>query len=283
MDYMAQNALTNCCLINLEDMLMNGTVVNGVTIDPQKRLLTATTVTTQIIAAVASSMYGGNTITLTHLAPFVRMSRNIYAKEAEEIFAFVEDKEEKKKHIDDYVDRKLKKEIKDSVQTFNFQLNSLATTNGQSPFTSVFMHVMEDPEYEVETAMLIEEFLNQRIKGMKNEVGVYVTQAFPKLLFCLDEYNATPDSKYYWLTELAAKSTAKRMNPDYISAKVMREQKINKFGDGDVYPCMGCRSFLTPDRVKGNPAKALNYVESKSKYYGRLTTPNGATLNSVNA
>lgn len=273
----------NCCLINLEDMLMNGTVVNGVTIDPQKRLLTATTVTTQIIAAVASSMYGGNTITLTHLAPFVRMSRDIYIKEAEEIFAFVEDVNEKDKRIASYVERKLKKEIKDSVQTFNFQLNSLATTNGQSPFTSVFMHVMEDPEYEVETAMLIEEFLKQRITGMKNEVGVYVTQAFPKLLYCLDEYNVTPDSKYYWLTELAAKSTAKRMNPDYISAKVMREQKINKFGNGDVYPCMGCRSFLTPDRINGNPAKALNYVEGKPKYYGRLTTPNGATLNSVNA
>ena len=238
MDYMAQNSLTNCCLINLEDMLMNGTVVNGVTIDPQKRLLTATTVTTQIIAAVASSMYGGNTITLTHLAPFVRMSRDIYLKEAEEIFAFVEDAKEKDKRIASYVERKLKKEIKDSVQTFNFQLNSLATTNGQSPFTSVFMHVMEDPEYEIETAMLIEEFLKQRITGMKNEVGVYVTQAFPKLLYCLDEYNVTPDSKYYWLTELAAKSTAKRMNPDYISAKVMREQKINKFGDGDVYPCI---------------------------------------------
>lgn len=270
MDYLAQEVLTNCCLVNLEDMLQNGTVVNGVTIDPQRRLLTATTVATQIVAAVASSQFGGTTITLTHLAPYVRMSYEYYLNEAKEIFAFVEDEDLREEKILSYAKEKIQKEVKDSVQTFNYQVNSMATTNGQSPFLSVFMWPNENPEYAEEVVMLTEEFLKQRIKGMKNEVGVYVTQAFPKLLYCLDEDNATPRSKYYWLTELAAKSTAKRMNPDYISAKIMREQKINQYGTGDVYPCMGCRSFLTPDRIKGNPAKALNYIEGKPKYYGRF-------------
>ncbi len=260
----------NCGLINLEDMLMNGTVVNGVAIDAQHRLLTATTVATQIIAAVASSQYGGCTITLSHLAPFVRMSYNAYLDEGKGLFNFIGDQVEREERIKNYADQKIKKEIKDSVQTFNYQVNSMATTNGQAPFLSVFMWIDENPEYEKEVVALIEEFLRQRIKGMKNEVGVYITQAFPKLLYCLDDNNITPDSKYYWLTQLAAKSTAKRMNPDYISAKIMREQKIDQYGDGNVYPCMGCRSFLTPDRIKGNPAHALNYVEGKPKYYGRF-------------
>ena len=160
--------------------------------------------------------------------------------------------------------KRLKKEIKDAVQTFNYQINSMSTTNGQAPFLSVCMYLNENPEYTQEVALLIEEFLNQRMLGMKNEKGIYVTPAFPKLLYVLDENNIHKDSEYWYLTELAAKCTAKRMVPDYISAKIMRELK------GDVYPCMGCRSFLTPDRIKGNPAKALNYKEGVGKYYGRF-------------
>lgn len=260
MDYMAQNALTNCGLINLEDMLQNGTVINGVQIDPQHRLLTATTVATQIITAVASSQYGGTTITLTHLAPFVRMSYENYFEEVSRELDGLDVSEEK---IQEIALKRLKKEIRDSVQTFNYQINSMSTTNGQAPFLSVCMYIDEDPEYKKEVAMLIEEFLNQRILGMKNQKGVYVTQAFPKLLYVLDEDNIHEDSEYWYLTQLAAKCTAKRMVPDYISAKKMRELK------GDVYPCMGCRSFLTPDRTIGNPAKALNYKKGVGKYYGR--------------
>ncbi len=248
MDYMAQ-PIGNCGLINLEDMLMNGTVVNNVSIDPQKRLITATTVATQIIAAVASSQYGGTTCTISHLAPFVRMSYESYVKEGEEFFAFIEDESRRNEKIKKYADEKISKEVIDSVQTFNYQINSIFSSNGQAPFLSVFLCIKEDPDYEKETAMLIEEFLKQRIQGMKNEVGVYVTQSFPKLLYVLDDYNIEPGSEYYWLTELAAKSTAKRMNPDYISAKIMREQKINKFGNGDVYPCIKhlCLSGAIPN------------------------------------
>lgn len=270
MDYMAQFALNNCGLINLEDMLQNGTVINGVKIDPQHRISTAATVATQIITAVASSQYGGCTITLTHLAPFVRKSKEEITEQVKEELNFakgsIENKEELLKAI---VEKRLKKEVKDAVQTFNYQINSMSTTNGQAPFLSVCMDVNEDIEYQEEIAMLIEEFLNQRIQGLKNEKGVYVTQAFPKLLYVLDENNIKENEPYWYLTELAAKCTAKRMVPDYISAKVMRENKINKFGKGDVYPCMGCRSFLTPDRINGNPAKALNYDPNKGKYYGR--------------
>lgn len=265
MDYMAQNALTNCCLINLEDMLQNGTMVNGTAIDKPHRLLTATTIATQIITAVASSQYGGATITLTHLAPFVRDSRNWYiAKYKSEDWGFSDEDARRFAEID------LKKEVSDAVQTFNYQINSMSTTNGQAPFLSVCMWLTENEEYTDETAMLIEEFLHQRILGMKNEKGVYVTPAFPKLLYVLEECNVHEDSPYWYLTELAAKCTAKRMVPDYISAKKMKEYKIDKFGHGDVYPCMGCRSFLTPDRIKGNPAKALNYDPDKPKYYGRF-------------
>ena len=260
MDYMAQNALTNCGLINLEDMLQNGTVINGVQIDPQHRLLTATTVATQIITAVASSQYGGTTVTLTHLAPFVRMSYDNYI---EEVTKELEDIDVPLKKIQEIALKRLKKEIRDSVQTFNYQINSMSTTNGQAPFLSVCMYIDEDPKYKEEVAMLIEEFLKQRILGMKNQKGVYVTQAFPKLLYVLDEDNIYEDSEYWYLTKLAAKCTAKRLVPDYISAKKMRELK------GDVYPCMGCRSFLTPDRTVGNPSKALNYKEGVGKYYGR--------------
>ena len=270
MDYMAQKALHNCCLVNLEDILQNGTVINGVRIEPQHKLLTATTVATQVITAVASSQYGGTTITLAHLAPFVRSSYEIYLKEVADELANVsiENKDELIKQI---AKGRLKKEIESAVQTFNYQINSMSTTNGQAPFLSVNMWVSEDPEYAKENAMLIEEFLHQRILGMKNEKGVYVTPAFPKLLYVLDEDNIHEDSEYYYLTKLAAQCTAKRMVPDYISAKKMREYKVSPaYGTHDVYPCMGCRSFLTPDRTTKNYAKALNYKEGKSKYYGRF-------------
>lgn len=264
MDYLAQNALTNCCLINLEDMLMNGTVINGIKIDPQNKLLTATTVSTQIITAVASSQYGGTTITLSHLAPFVRMSYerylNRYKKEGF-----------KDSYVTKLAEEDIKREIKDAVQTFNYQINSMSTTNGQAPFISVCLYIAENPEYEKETALLIEEFLNQRILGLKNEKGVYITPAFPKLLYVLDEDNVYENSPYYYLTELAAKCTAKRLVPDYISAKKMKELKINpNIGKGEVFPCMGCRSFLTPDRTTKNWAKSLNYKKGQGKYYGRF-------------
>ena len=234
MDYAAQNTLHNCCLINLDDMLQNGTVVNGVSIDKPHRLSTAMTIATQIIAAVASSQYGGTTITLTHLAPFVRLSHDRF-KNKYITWGFEEDIAEKMATID------TKKEVADAVQTLNYQLNSLTTTNGQAPFVSVAMYLGETEEYKDELAMLIEEVLNQRIKGMKNRVGVYVTVAFPKLLYVLEEENIHPESKYWYLTELAAKCTAKRMVPDYISEKVMKQLKLSKgetAGNGDCYPCI---------------------------------------------
>lgn len=264
MDYMLQNALTNCCLINLEDMLQNGTVINGVKIDKPHKLLTATTIATQIITAVASSQYGGTTISLVHLAPFVRDSYNYYIEKYKE-WGFETEKAK------EYAKKDLKKEIRDSVQTFNYQINSMSTTNGQAPFLSVLMWINENKEYIEENIMLIEEFLRQRILGMKNEKGVYITPAFPKLLYVLDENNCRENTEYWWLTELSAECTAKRMVPDYISAKKMREYKINpNTGKGEVYGCMGCRSFLTPDRTTKNYAKALNYKPNEGKYYGRF-------------
>ena len=268
MDYMAQNALTNCCLINLDDMLQNGTVMNGVHINKPRRLLTAATIATQIITAVASSQYGGTTISLTHLAPFVRSSLEYHKKK-------YENRNFSDNEAQWYAEEDLMKEISDAVQTFNYQINSMSTTNGQAPFLSVNMWVGENPEYEWETKLLISEFLLQRLEGMPNEKGVMVTPAFPKLLYVLDENNCAPGTKYWSLTKLAAKCTAKRMVPDYISAKKMREYKINHFGQGDVYPCMGCRSFLTPDRCSKNYAKALNYDSAAGKYYGRFN--NGVT------
>lgn len=263
-DYLAQNALTNCCLINLEDMLQNGTVINGVKIDPQHRLSTATTVATQIITAVASSQYGGSTISLTHLAPYVRMSYEIHKNKYLE-WGFEESQ------ASDFAAKDLQKEIRDSVQTFNYQINSMSTTNGQAPFLSVFMYLGETQEYKKELAMLIEEFLRQRIQGMKNEKGIYITQAFPKLLYVLEEDNIYDDSPYFYLTKLSAECTAKRMVPDYISEKVMKQLKINpNINKGEVYGCMGCRSFLTPDRTTKNWARALNYKEGQGKYYGRF-------------
>lgn len=253
-DYQAQRSISNCCLINLEDMLQNGTCINKVKIEKPHRLITATTIATQIITAVSSSQYGGATITLTHLAPFVRDSYNKHYAKYEQYGLDAHDCK-KLAEID------TKKEVEDSVQTFNYQVNSMTTTNGQSPFLSVCMYLGETEEYKEELAMLIEEFLKQRLVGLKNEVGVYITQAFPKLLYVLEEDNIHEDSKYYYLTKLAAKCTAKRLVPDYISEKIMKEYKIDANGDGQCYPCMGCRSFLTP------------YVDEngKPKYYGRLT------------
>ena len=264
-DYFAQNALHNCDLINLEDMLQNGTNINGVMIEKPHRFLTAMTIATQLITAVSSSQYGGCTISLTHLAPFVRSSYESYLKK-------YKNRKFSAKDCEKYAKEDLKKEITDGVQTFQYQINSMTTTNGQAPFLSVCMYLGETEEYKDELAMIIEEVLKQRIEGMKNEKGVYITPAFPKLLYVLEEDNIKPKSKYYYLTELAAQCTAKRMVPDYISEKVMKELKKNENGDGDCYPCMGCRSFLTPDRSisKGNVAKAKNYIPGKPKYYGRF-------------
>ena len=264
-DYFAQNALHNCDLINLEDMLQNGTNINGVMIEKPHRFLTAMTIATQLITAVNSSQYGGCTITMTHLAPFVRSSREYYKKKYKKR-GLTEEQQEK------FVEEDLKKEIIDGVQTFQYQINSMTTTNGQAPFLSVCLYLGETEEYKEELAMIIEEVLKQRLQGMKNEKGVYITPAFPKLLYVLEEDNIHKDSKYYYLTELAAKCTAKRMVPDYISEKIMKQLKKNEYGEGECYPCMGCRSFLTPDRSisLGNIAKAKNYVEGKGKYYGRF-------------
>ncbi len=264
-DYFAQNALHNCELINLEDMLQNGTIINGVMIEKPHRFITAATIATQIILAVTSSSYGGATVSLSHLAPFVRESYDrYYQKYKDRNFS---DEDSKKFAIQD-----TKKEIADGVQTFNYQVNSMTNTNGQAPFLSVNMYLGETEEYKEELALIIEEFLNQRILGFKNRNGVYITPAFPKLLYILEEDNIHPESKYWYLTELAAKCTAKRMVPDYISEKMMKELKKNEYGTGDCYPCMGCRSFLTPDRTNslGNIAKAKNYEKGKGKYYGRF-------------
>ena len=247
-DYFGQNAITNCCLINLEDMLQNGTCINKVKIDKPHRFITAMTIATQLITAVTSSQYGGASISLTHLASFVRDSYNLYFKKYK-AWGFDNNKAEEYARVD------TKKEIVDGVQTFNYQCNSMTTTNGQSPFLSVFMYLGETKEYKDELAMIIEEFLNQRILGMKNEVGIYVTQAFPKLLYVLEEDNIHEDSKYWYLTELAAKCTAKRLVPDYISEKKMKEYK-----EGSCFPCMGCRSFLSPWKDENG-----NY-----KFYGRF-------------
>ena len=252
-DYFAQNALHNCDLINLEDMLQNGTNINGVMIEKPHKFLTAMTIATQIITAVTSSQYGGATITLTHLAPFVRDSYKRYLDKYKK-------RKFSKEDCEKYAKEDLKKEITDGVQTFQYQINSMTTTNGQAPFLSVCMYLGETKEYKDELAMIIEEVLHQRILGMKNEKGVYITPAFPKLLYVLEEDNINPKGKYYYLTKLAAECTAKRMVPDYISEKIMKEYKIDANGNGNCYPCMGCRSFLTP------------YVDEngKPKYYGRF-------------
>ena len=271
-DYFVQK-LHNCDLWNLDDMLQNGTVINGVKIDKPHSFLTACTIATQIMAIVASCQYGGQTISLSHLSPFVDVSRQKIKADVERELRECHIKMTKVK-MNKIIEERVKKEIRDGVQTMQYQILTLNSTNGQTPFVSLNMYLgeIDDPQGKDDLALVIEEVLNQRIKGIKNEQGVWITPAFPKLLYVLEEDNIHKDSKYFYLTELAAKCTAKRMVPDYISEKIMKQNKINENGEGDCYPCMGCRSFLTPDRSisLGNVANALNYKEGKAKYYGRF-------------
>ena len=259
-DYFSQH-MHNCDLVNLEDMLQNGTVISETMIEKPKSFSTACNVATQIIAQVASSQYGGQSITLSHLASFVDVSRQKFRKEVKEEFAAIgipldEDK------INALAEERLKKEITKGVQTIQYQVVTLMTTNGQAPFITVFMYLNEVPEGRLrdDLAMIIEETLKQRMKGVKNEKGVYITPAFPKLIYALQENNIEPNSQYYYLTELAARCSAKRLVPDYISEKVMKQLKVDQNGNGQCYPSMGCRSFLTP------------YIDEngKPKYYGRF-------------
>ena len=272
MDYYAQH-MHNCDLVNLEDMLQNGTVISGTMIEKPKSFSTACNIATQIIAQVASNQYGGQSISLTHLAPFVDVSRQAIRRElaAECADAGVEMAQAK---FDAIVERRVRKEIEKGVQTIQYQVVTLMTTNGQAPFVTVYMYLGEarGEQEKKDLALIVEEVLNERIKGVKNEQGVYVTPAFPKLIYVLEPDNVTEDAPYWHLTELAAKCTAKRMVPDYISAKKMLEYKIDKKGNGNVYTCMGCRSFLTP------------YVDEdgRPKYYGRFNQ-GVVTINLVDA
>lgn len=261
-DYFVQ-FMHNCDLLNLEDMLQNGTVISGTMIEKPHRFLTACNIATQIIAQVASSQYGGQSISLTHLAPFVEDSRRI-------IRAQVEQECDDKSRVDEIVEKRVREEIRSGIQTIQYQLITLMTTNGQAPFLTIFLYLGEarNERERDDLAIMIEETLNQRIEGVKNEVGVWISPAFPKLIYVLEKDNITEDGKYWYLTVLAAKCSAKRLVPDYISEKKMLEYK------GDVYTCMGCRSFLTPDRFTdagvGNIANAKNYVPGQHKYYGRF-------------
>ena len=258
-DYFAQH-MHNCDLVNLEDMLQNGTVISGTGIDKPHSFSTACNIATQIIAQVASNQYGGQSISLTHLAPFVDVSRKKIAAEVEAEMEGLDVTPERKKEI---VERRLRNEINRGVQTIQYQVVTLMTTNGQAPFITVFMYLGEarNPQEKADLAIIIEETIRQRYQGVKNEAGVWITPAFPKLIYVLEEDNIRPGTPYYYLTELAAKCTAKRMVPDYISEKKMLELKVDKNGEGHCYTCMGCRSFLTP------------YVDpetGKPKYYGRF-------------
>ena len=276
MDYYAQH-MHNCDLVNLEDMLQNGTVISGTMIERPHSFSTACNIATQIIAQVASNQYGGQSISLTHLAPFVQVSREKFRRDVEAEFALAGAPADEAK-IAAVVEKRVREEIVRGVQTIQYQVVTLMTTNGQAPFITVYMYLGEarNEQEKKDLAVIIEETLKQRIQGVKNEVGVFITPAFPKLIYVLDEDNIEPDRPYWYLTELAAKCTAKRMVPDYISAKKMRELKLSKGetpGNGDIYTCMGCRSFLTPDRSGngfGNIANAGNYEPGKPKYYGRF-------------
>ena len=267
-DYFAQH-MHNCDLVNLEDMLQNGTVITGTLIERPHSFATACNIATQIVAQVASNQYGGQSISLTHLAPFVEVSRQKIRKIVEAEMASIGADPGAEK-ITELVETRLREEIRRGVQTIQYQVVTLLTTNGQAPFITVFMYLgeAENEREKKDLAMIIEEMLLQRYQGVKNEDGVWVTPAFPKLIYVLEEDNITEDAPYWYLTELAAKCTARRMVPDYISEKKMRELK------GDVYTCMGCRSFLTPDRFTdagiGNIANAKNYQPGKHKYYGRF-------------
>ena len=275
-DYFAQH-MHNCDLVNLEDMLQNGTVISGTLIERPHSFSTACNIATQIIAQVASCQYGGQSISLTHLAPFVEVSRQKIRRQvdAELKELGVEAPEEK---VSEVVETRLRDEIRRGVQTIQYQVVTLMTTNGQAPFVTVFMYLNEarSEAEKRDLAMIIEETLRQRYEGVKNEAGVWITPAFPKLIYVLEEDNVYEGSEYFYLTQLAAKCTAKRMVPDYISEKKMREFKLSKGeteGNGDCYTCMGCRSFLTPDRTGNgydNVARAKNYKPGKPKYYGRF-------------
>lgn len=265
-DYFAQH-MYNCCLSNLDDMLQNGTCISDTLIEKPHSFSTACTITTQIIAQVSSNQYGGQSITLTHLAPFVDISRQNIRKEVEDELHDMDVSEERKAEI---VEKRLKKEIRKGIQTIQYQVVTLLTTNGQAPFLTIFMYLNEakNEKEKADLAMIIEEVIRQRMQGVKNEKGVWITPAFPKLIYVLEEDNIQENTPYYYLTELAARCTAKRMVPDYISEKIMLREK------GDVYTCMGCRSFLTPDRFTdvgiGNIANAQNYEKDEHKYYGRF-------------
>ena len=267
-DYFIQKEM-NCCLVNLEDMLQNGTVISGTMIEKPHSFSTACNIATQIIAQVASNQYGGQSISLSHLAPFVDVSRQKIHKEVEQEVSETEklsgtiNTEEKEKLIKEITERRVREEVKRGVQTIQYQVVTLMTTNGQAPFITVFMYLNEVPDGQLkdDLAMIIEEVIKQRYQGVKNEKGIWITPAFPKLIYVLEEDNITNDGKYWYLTELSAKCSSKRLVPDYISEKIMLENKVDKNGDGHCYTCMGCRSFLTP------------YIDEngKPKYYGRLT------------
>ena len=283
MDYYAQH-IHNCCLVNLEDMLQNGTVINKTKIEKPHSFATACNIATQIMAVVASGQYGGQSVSLSHLAPFVDVSRKALKKKAYQDYYTVTGKDmldltpEDEQIVTDLAEKRVREEVKRGVQTIQYQINTLNTSNGQTPFVTIFMYLNEvkDEQTKSDLAMIIEEVLTQRIQGVKNEKGVWITPAFPKLIYVLEEDNITEDSKYWYLTKLAAKCTAKRLVPDYISEKIMKRLKLSKgeeIGDGDTYPCMGCRSFLTPDRTGNgydNIAKAENYEPNTPKYYGRF-------------
>lgn len=275
-DYYAQH-MHNCDLVNLDDMLQNGTVISGTMIEKPHSFSTACNIATQIIAQVASSQYGGQSISLAHLAPFIEVSRKKIRGQvlAELELIGAQPKEDK---VNDLVEKRLREEVSRGVQTIQYQVVTLMTTNGQAPFITVFMYLNEarNEQEKKDLALCIEEMLKQRYQGVKNEAGVWITPAFPKLIYVLEDDNIHEDDPYFYLTKLAAKCSARRLVPDYISEKKMREYKLStgeKVGHGDVFTCMGCRSFLTPDRSKGgynNIANAQNYVEGKPKYYGRF-------------
>lgn len=275
-DYYAQH-MHNCDLVNLDDMLQNGTVISGTMIEKPHSFSTACNIATQIIAQVASSQYGGQSISLAHLAPFIEVSRKkIRGQVLAELELIGAQPNEDK--VNDLVEKRLREEVSRGVQTIQYQVVTLMTTNGQAPFITVFMYLNEarNEQEKKDLALCIEEMLKQRYQGVKNEAGVWITPAFPKLIYVLEDDNIHEDDPYFYLTKLAAKCSARRLVPDYISEKKMREYKLStgeKVGHGDVFTCMGCRSFLTPDRSKGgynNIANAQNYVEGKPKYYGRF-------------
>lgn len=260
-DYFVQHMI-NCCLVNLDDMLQHGTVINGTLVEKPHSFATACNIATQIMAQIASNQYGGQSESMAALVPFIDISRRKIRADVEIEFADLDVSEERKVEV---TERRLRDEIKRGVQTIQYQINTLMTTNGQAPFVSIFLYMneVEGEQQKKDFAMLIEEILRQRTEGTKNEQGIWVTPAFPKILYVLEEDNIVPGTKYYYLTEMAAKCTAKRMVPDYISEKKMLEYK------GDCFPCMGCRSFLTPDRTTENLANANNWVKGK-KYYGKF-------------